>query len=856
VIPPRRFNLPSPKVWRNVALLVVLVLGVAFLPTVVDRGGSGAASAEPGAAGPAYDQALSAADAAGQAPDDIAQGDDGSAPPAGYWMVGRDGGIFSFGAAKFFGSTGNIRLNQPIVGMAANRVGDGYWFVASDGGVFSFGNASFYGSTGAIKLNKPIVGMAATPDGWGYWLVASDGGIFAFGDAQFYGSTGAIKLNKPIVGMASTPDGKGYWLVASDGGMFSFGDATFYGSTGAIKLNKPITAMGVTPDGAGYWLMATDGGLFSFGDATFYGSAAGQPGAGTFVGFVPNWDGAGYWEVNSAGKAMPFGDATDFGSAPAGVNNNVGAIDMPTGAGLPPVDTTSPDATGNTLPQTSGPSGTFTPGPLPLGKAKPNILMILLDDARADGTMDNPAVLPKTKQWLAQGGEVFDNGYATTSLCCPERATLWSGRVLHNNHVFDNYSGDNLDRNWIATRYLQDAGYKTALDGKFITDWQFRYTPPHFDEYTAFQGGYDNVPFWVSDSSATGHHTVTAPYSTDFIGQTAVQYIDGFAQDKSQPWFMQVAPHAPHITNVGDASQSSPGCAQGSTPAEYDAYLHQVYEWPSRYDNVPLPTPDGTMNTYTPDPAVQQLGGVSSPATQKAKAGEDPYMRNNGFPQSCGALTWEGQQRTLMAVDDMVDGIMTELQKTGELSNTLVLFTSDNGFSFGDRGVTSKGLPYREHVLVPTMARWDGVIAPGSVNHNPIGGEDFLPTYLDAAQYTPPHIQYPFDGRSFLPGRPTRTTKLLEFGPVGIPTPVGYKGHRGIPTWASIRTSTYQYIEWYGSDNVTVAWREYYDLHSDPWELHNILIDPTMPQPDLAALSAQLHQAEHCYGTTGPTACP
>ncbi|HLJ06899.1 MAG TPA: hypothetical protein VKX24_00050, partial [Acidimicrobiia bacterium] len=74
--------------------------------------------------------------------------------------------------------------------------------------------------------------------------------------------------------------------------------------------------------------------------------------------------------------------------------------------------------------------------------------------------------------------------------------------------------------------------------------------------------------------------------------------------------------------------------------------------------------------------------------------------------------------------------------------------------------------------------------------------------------------------------------------------------------WASIRTAGYQYIEWYGTDNVTVAWREYYDLGSDPWELHNVLIDPTRPQPDVGALSAQLHQYEHCYGTTGPTACP
>ena len=162
---------------------------------------------------------------------------------SGYWVAAPDGGIFSFGEAKFYGSTGNIKLNQPILGLAATQTGQGYWLVASDGGIFNFGDAQFYGSTGAIKLNKPVVGMASTGGGAGYWLVASDGGLFAFGDAPFFGSTGAMKLNKPVVGMAPTPSGKGYWLVASDGGIFSFGNAGFRGSTGAVKLVSPIVGM-------------------------------------------------------------------------------------------------------------------------------------------------------------------------------------------------------------------------------------------------------------------------------------------------------------------------------------------------------------------------------------------------------------------------------------------------------------------------------------------------------------------------------------------------------------------------------------------------------------------------------------
>jgi hypothetical protein len=147
----------------------------------------------------------------------------------GYDIVSSSGAVDVLGDGPDAGGV-TAPLAKPIVGVSATPDGGGYWLVASDGGIFAFGDAQFYGSTGAIHLNKPIVGMAPTADGAGYWLVASDGGIFSFGDAAFYGSTGAIRLNQPIVGMAATPDGGGYWLVAADGGVFSFGDAPFFGS--------------------------------------------------------------------------------------------------------------------------------------------------------------------------------------------------------------------------------------------------------------------------------------------------------------------------------------------------------------------------------------------------------------------------------------------------------------------------------------------------------------------------------------------------------------------------------------------------------------------------------------------------
>jgi ribosomal protein L24E len=231
----------------------------------------------------------------------------------GYRMVGSDGGVFTFGGAPFYGSTGGMRLNAPIVGLAPTADGHGYWLAASDGGIFSFGDARFDGSTGGMELNQPMVGMAATPDGHGYWLVARDGGIFAFGDAHFYGSTGGLPLNAPIVGMAVTPDGHGYWLVASDGGIFAFGDAHFYGSTGSLPLNAPIVGMAVDP-GGGYWLVASDGGIFAFGNAVFYGSTGGLALNRPIVGMTNTPDGRGYWLVASDGGIFAFGEAGFYGS--------------------------------------------------------------------------------------------------------------------------------------------------------------------------------------------------------------------------------------------------------------------------------------------------------------------------------------------------------------------------------------------------------------------------------------------------------------------------------------------------------------------------------------------------------------
>lgn len=250
----------------------------------------------------------------------LAGGETIEAPPtvvtraagAGYWLFGRDGGVFTFGDAVFYGSTGSMVLNKPVIAMTSTPDGRGYWLFASDGGVFAFGDAGFFGSTASMRLNGAIVAMASTPDGRGYWLFASDGGVFAFGDAGFFGSSASAHLGAPVVAMAATPNGQGYWLVQSDGSVSAFGSAGYLGGLNGLGGGSPVVGMAITPSGRGYWLVTAAGGVHPFGDAGNFGSLGAH--ASTVVGVAGSPDGQGYWLVTADGGVFSFGDAGFYGS--------------------------------------------------------------------------------------------------------------------------------------------------------------------------------------------------------------------------------------------------------------------------------------------------------------------------------------------------------------------------------------------------------------------------------------------------------------------------------------------------------------------------------------------------------------
>lgn len=192
----------------------------------------------------------------------------------------------------FTGLGGRHPLPAPVVAIATTHNGNGYWLATADGSVYSFGTAKFYGSTfnygltglgGSHPLNAPIVGMATAPNGSGYYLVAADGGVFNFGSAEFHGSSyslgltglnGPHPLNAPIVGIVSTPGGNGYYLASADGGVFNFGSAKFHGSAyslgftglhGSHPIKSPVVSILPSPTGAGYYLIGAGGNILSIG---------------------------------------------------------------------------------------------------------------------------------------------------------------------------------------------------------------------------------------------------------------------------------------------------------------------------------------------------------------------------------------------------------------------------------------------------------------------------------------------------------------------------------------------------------------------------------------------------------------
>jgi arylsulfatase A-like enzyme len=450
--------------------------------------------------------------------------------------------------------------------------------------------------------------------------------------------------------------------------------------------------------------------------------------------------------------------------------------------------------------------------PLPSATA-PNVLVFVTDDERSD-QMD---VMPAVRKAFAAGGTTFSHAFDETPQCCPSRASIFSGRMTHNHGVVTNTLKAVSGFNEHATieRYLQEAGYNTAIVGKYFNEWKADRPPLGFDRYAIMLGQYPRgQPYTAMRFAVDGKPMRVHQYSTDFVGDQAVRMLEDFQRDGNRPWFLYVAPLAPHFPY---------------TPAPQDAHA------------------DVGAQPRTPAVAERDLSDKPSYVRTYPKV---------SFKPSPGTV-WRAQRRTLLSADRMFARVLARASHSRR--STLMFFISDNGYLLGEHGVSqAKRLPYRESVQVPMYMRWPGHVRAGAVDDRLVLNADIAPTIASAARLRPPRNP-PFDGRSLL-GSYRRPEVLLEQPPekssdrgVSEGEPAGLPN----PSWASIWTPGAQYTEWYNSETGARTFREFYDLRRDRWQLRNQLAKPgARADRRVAGLARELAKARTCRGTSGANPCP
>ena len=426
---------------------------------------------------------------------------------------------------------------------------------------------------------------------------------------------------------------------------------------------------------------------------------------------------------------------------------------------------------------------------------RPNVLVIISDDQRF-GTFE---VMPRTRSELVGKGVFFPHAYGTTPLCCPGRASIYTGRYAHNHRVWRN-----AERGWrqlrtrtTLQRYLQRAGYRTAIVGKYFNDWDLGRRPPWFDRWWVFSPGDSGAGgYYDTRWNLNGRLRSVHDYSTDFVADRAVGFIRSAERHDRRPWLLYASPFAPH---------------EPAIPAPRDA--------------------NASVPRFRSNPAVRESDRSDKP----------PYARRSDLTLEQTLRLRTAQLRALKAVDDLVSRAIRALGAAGEIRRTLVVFVSDNGFLWEEHGLERKGPPYREGVRVPLVLRWTGHLRAGRVDGRSAANIDIAPTIMDAAGIRIPR-RIPMDGRSLL-DRWDRRIRLTEFHHVHTARP---------PTWAAFETAGFHFIEYYGARG-SVAFREYYDLNHDPWELVNLLHDGDAGNdPAIGPLHRRLAELRRCRGTTCP----
>jgi arylsulfatase A-like enzyme len=429
---------------------------------------------------------------------------------------------------------------------------------------------------------------------------------------------------------------------------------------------------------------------------------------------------------------------------------------------------------------------------------RPNIVFILTDDE----DFKVHTYLPKVRAVLADRGAVFDNYFVTYSFCCPSRATALRGQYAHNHRVVGNdhptggyvkFHAMGSETSTIAT-WLQDAGYYTALIGKYLNHYDPRVhgVPPGWHEW--YSTGYQYFDYWMNEN---GRPTYYADQPDDYLTDVLTRHTLAVIREQAAtgtPFFLYVAPYAPH--SPASAAPRHEGLFEDVTYPRGPAFDEpDVSDKPSLVRDLPRLT-------------AEQIEAI------------DRHHRE--------------RLRSMQAIDDMVEAIVETLEASGVLDNTYIVYASDNGFHQGEhRMFHGKTTAYEEDIHVPMIVRGPGVPAATQIEAFVLNN-DLAPTFAAMAGVTPPDF---VDGRSFLPlftdpNRPWRQTFMVERRQ--------RETHEltGTARFDALRSAEWTYVE-YGNGE-----REFFDLARDPHQSDNRIdrADPAL----LATLSSRLAELAAC----------